>query len=57
MDAMAVDTALRSYYPDAELGSTHYSAQLNSGNYGVIVLFYTTTFSSAPELTGTYASE
>ena len=31
---------------------SHYTSQLNSGNYGVIVLFYPTTFSSAPELPG-----
>ncbi len=31
---------------------SYYSAQLQSGNYGVITLFYATTFSSAPELPG-----
>lgn len=29
----------------------YYTAQLKSGNYGVIALFYPTTFSSAPEMT------
>ena len=33
-------------------GSADYSAQLRSGNYGVIALFYSTTFSSAPGLPG-----
>ena len=28
----------------------YYSSQLKSGNYGVIALFYSTTFSSAPQL-------
>jgi hypothetical protein len=32
--------------------SADYSAQLRRGNYGVIALFYATTFSSAPELPG-----
>jgi Dolichyl-phosphate-mannose-protein mannosyltransferase len=31
---------------------SHYSAQLRSGNYGMIALFYATTFSSAPDLPG-----
>ncbi len=30
----------------------YYSSQLDSGKYGVIALFYSTTFSSAPELPG-----
>jgi hypothetical protein len=30
---------------------SYYTAQLKSGNYGVIALFYSTTFSSAPWLT------
>jgi hypothetical protein len=30
---------------------SYYADQLKSGNYGIIVLFYSTTFSSAPELT------
>jgi 4-amino-4-deoxy-L-arabinose transferase-like glycosyltransferase len=29
---------------------SYYSAQLHTGDYGVIVLFYATTFSSAPDL-------
>ena len=29
---------------------SYYNAQLNRGNYGVIALFYSTTFSSAPQL-------
>ena len=29
---------------------SYYAAQLRTENYGVIVLFYTTTFSSAPDL-------
>ena len=32
---------------------SYYKSQLNSGKYGVITLFYPTTFSSAPQLTGT----
>jgi putative flippase GtrA len=32
--------------------SADYAAQLNSGNYNVIALFYSTTFSSAPGLPG-----
>ena len=31
---------------------SYYTTQLKSGNYGVIALFYATTFSSAPELNG-----
>ena len=30
----------------------YYTSQLSSGKYGVIALFYPTTFSSAPQLTG-----
>ena len=30
----------------------YYTSQLNNGNYGLIALFYPTTFSSAPQLTG-----
>jgi hypothetical protein len=32
---------------------SYYTRQLSRGNYGVITLFYATTFSSAPELPGT----
>lgn len=31
---------------------SYYTAQLRSGNYGIIVLFYATTFSSVPDLPG-----
>jgi hypothetical protein len=30
--------------------SSYYSSQLEGGNYGLVVLFYSTTFSSAPQL-------
>ena len=32
---------------------SYYSRQLRQGNYGTIALFYSTTFSSAPEMPGT----
>jgi 4-amino-4-deoxy-L-arabinose transferase-like glycosyltransferase len=32
--------------------SSYYSGQLHTGNYSVIALFYSTTFSSAPDLPG-----
>ena len=32
---------------------SYYSNRLRQGNYGVIALFYSTTFSSAPEMPGT----